>query len=174
MTASGRIPSPPLPRERRRALVVATSTHGHDSYGDLRAPALDAQRMTRLLEDPDVCGFQVETLVDRPSAEVRLAINEIFNDCHPDDLVLVYFSGHGVRDQNGRLHFVAADTDPATLPATGVAARYLLDLAQDSAARRQIVVLDCCFSGAFNVKGVGFADFATDTQADEAGSGGLC
>jgi hypothetical protein len=174
MVRDNLVPAPPLPSERRLALVVATSTHEHPSYGHLAAPELDARAMTRMLGDPDICGFQVETLVDRPEAEIRRAINEIFTDRHPDDLVLVYFSGHGVRDQNGRLYFVATNTDPAALAVTAVPARFLLQLAEDSVARRQILILDCCFAGAFDVKAVAMADFATDALPGEVGAEGRC
>ena len=39
----------------------------------------------------------------------------------PDDHVLVYFSGHGFKDKDGKLYLAPIDCDPADPPATGVA-----------------------------------------------------
>src|SRR5215510_2124982 len=99
--ADDRIPSPALPPGNRYALVVTTSAYGSPEYPDLSAPAYDAATMTAMLADPDICGFSVRTLIDRPAAEIRLAINEIFNDRDPGDVVLVYLSCHGVKDRSG-------------------------------------------------------------------------
>jgi uncharacterized caspase-like protein len=50
----------------------------------------------------------VRTLLDRPAAKIRLAVNTVFNQRDRDKFVLVYFTGHGVRDADGRLYFAAA------------------------------------------------------------------
>src|SRR2546421_2793928 len=171
MTTDDLVEAPPLPTGRRFALVIATSTYDHPEYHDLPATAQDATAMRDMLGDPDICAFEVQTLVDRTAPEIRIAINKVFNERRAGDLVLVYFSGHGVKDDDGRLHFVATDTDPATLQATAVSSRYLLDLSGAAAADRQIIVLDCCFSGAYDAKGVGFADLLTlDEMEDETAS----
>src|SRR5262249_45825132 len=66
-----------------------------------------------------------------------------------DDLVVVYLSGHGVLDARGRLYFAATDTVKAHLSSTGVESAWLLDRLDECRARRQVLILDCCFSGAF-------------------------
>ena len=50
------------------------------------------------------------------------------------------------------------DTLKERLASTGVEARWLLDQLDECRARRQVVILDCCFSGAF----------ATGTKGDDA------
>lgn len=175
MATDDLVPAPPLPSERRLALVIATSTYTDGEYPDLPAPAHDASNISAMLADSAICGFEVQTLFDRPGTEIRLAINKIFNGRDRNDLVLVYFSGHGVKDDHGRLHIVATDTDSETLPATAIASRYLMDLAKESAAGKQVIILDCCFSGAFDAKGVGLVDLVgSDRQVDEAVAGGRC
>jgi membrane protein YdbS with pleckstrin-like domain len=114
--------------------------------------------MSELLSDPDICGFRVETLINRPHAEVRQAIERTFHARHPYDLVLVYFSGHGVKDDTGRLHLTATDTVHDAVRATSVSSRFLLDCSEASAAAGQIIVLDCCFSGAYDAKAAGLID----------------
>jgi hypothetical protein len=59
-------------------------------------------------------------------------------------------------DVRRRLYFAAIDTLKNRLSATGIEAHWLLDQLEECRARRQVVVLDCCFSGAFarGLKGV--------------------
>ncbi|MFM9368418.1 caspase domain-containing protein [Streptomyces sp. Da 82-17] len=63
------------------------------------------------------------------------------------DLLLVYYSGHGVLDHRGQLHLALPDTDSehpewAALPLT-----LIKETLTHAKARARILVLDCCFSG---------------------------
>jgi uncharacterized caspase-like protein len=49
----------------------------------------------------------------------------------------------------GKLFFALADTVPRYLGGTAISSTWLLEQMQNSRARRQIVLLDCCFGGAF-------------------------
>jgi outer membrane protein assembly factor BamB len=68
--------------------------------------------------------------------------------------VLVYLSCHGLLDDRGRLFYATIDTDTerGLLPATAVPAQWLDDQLNDQLddcrARQQILLLDCCHSGA--------------------------
>jgi WD40 repeat protein len=61
----------------------------------------------------------------------------------------VYLSCHGLLDARRRLYFAAADTRKDRLAATGVEAAWVLDQLEHCRARRQVLILDSCFSGAF-------------------------
>jgi hypothetical protein len=145
---------------RRAALVVAVSTYADPVLRQLRAPASDATAFGEVLEDGDLGGFDLTTLVDGRAHEIRLAVEEFLTDLRPGDLALVYLSCHGLVDARRRLYFAAADTLKSRLAATGVEARWLLDQLEECRARRQVVILDCCFSGAFalGAKGEGNLD----------------
>ncbi|GAA4601788.1 hypothetical protein BJY16_004016 [Actinoplanes octamycinicus] len=145
-----RVPSPPLPPLRRRALVIANGVYDSDELIDLVAPAHDLERMVAMLGDPDICGFAVSTLRDATSAEVSRALDEVFSAGDQDDFLLIYFSGHGVKDGNGRLYFATRDTDLDLLPSSSVSAKYLRTLSDDAECNRQVVILDCCNSGAYD------------------------
>src|SRR5262249_14696749 len=85
----------------------------------------------------------------RPEYEIRRAIGTFLAGCGVDDLVVLYLSCHGVLDARGRLYFAATDTVKTQLSATGVESVWLLDRLEECRARRQVLILDCCFSGAF-------------------------
>src|SRR5215212_7433045 len=164
-------PSPPLRDERRLALVVATETYRDPSLRQLRAPARDVRDLTDVLADPEVGGFAVTSVIDKAAHEIRLAIEEFLDDRRTDDLLLLYLSCHGLVDPRRRLFFAASDTLKNRLAATGVEAQWLLDQLDDCRARRQVVILDCCFSGAFANTAKGDADLGLAERFNAAGRG---
>ena len=141
--------SPHRGAARRAALVLATSEYADTMLRQLRSPAGDAAEFGRVLGDADLGGFDVTTVLDVRAHDVRLAVEEFLADRRPDDLALVYLSCHGLVDARRRLYFAASDTVKDRLASTGVEARWLLDQLEECRARRQVVILDCCFSGAF-------------------------
>jgi hypothetical protein len=145
----GTAPAPELMDERRLALVIATETYVDPSLRQLRAPVHDVHELTEVLSDPHVGSFAVTSVINRASQEIRLAIEEFLDDRRPGDLLLIYLSCHGLMDQRRRLYFAATDTLKKRLAATGVEAQWLLDQLDECRARRQVVILDYCFSGAF-------------------------
>jgi hypothetical protein len=167
----GSRPSPDLPAERRLALVVATAGYRDASLRQLRAPARDAADLGELLADPAVGGFAVTTVLDRSAQEIRLAVEEFLSDRKPEDLVVVYLSCHGLVDARRRLYFAATDTQKNRLASTGVEAEWLLDQLEDCRARRQVVILDCCFSGAFGDRAKGDDDLGLDRRFHGQGRG---
>ena len=134
---------------RRLALVVAITDYADASLRRLRAPAGDAADLRDLLADPEIGGFSVTSVINERAQQMRLAIEEFLSDRRPEDLLLVYLSCHGLVDARGRLYFAARDTIKNRLASSGVEAHWLLDQFEECRARRQIVILDCCFSGAF-------------------------
>lgn len=134
----------------RHALLVATGEYADVRLSRLRAPEQDVERLAAVLEDPDVGGFTtVEVLRDRPEHEIRRAVEDLLAPRTPDDLVLLYFSCHGLVSSNGRLHFAAANTVRDRLGATAIPRSFLNEQLEDCRASGRVLVLDCCFSGAF-------------------------
>jgi basic membrane lipoprotein Med (substrate-binding protein (PBP1-ABC) superfamily) len=142
-------PAPDLPPGPRAALVIATSAYADPELSQLRAPARDADELVQVLADPDVAAFTVTPLINQPEPRIRRAIGAFLADRGTDDLVLVYLSCHGLLDKRGRLYFAAADTAKTQLGATALESAWLLDQLDECRARRQVLILDCCFSGAF-------------------------
>lgn len=139
--------------ERRSALIIANSEYEDAGLQKLAAPTRDAEALQRVLADPELGGFDVETLLNRPAREVNVAVEKFFLNRKRDDLLLLYYSGHGLRDDDGQLYLTAADTQLIEgikpLRATALSAGFVKDVMRSSSSRRQVLVLDCCYSGAF-------------------------
>jgi hypothetical protein len=133
----------------RSALIVAADQYADPGLRQLRAPSSDAEALAGVLQDPQIGGFEVRTLLNQPVYEVNLAVEEFFADRHPDDLLLLHVSSHGVKDEDGRLYFAAANTRLRRLGATAVAAEFVNQLMSRSRSRRVVLLLDCCYAGAF-------------------------
>jgi Caspase domain len=142
-------PSPDAPSKRRLALIVASSEYSDPTLQRLRAPGRDAEALADVLRDPAIGGFDVRTLLNLPTDQLFRDIAEFCADSGPTDLLLIYFSCHGVLDDRGRLYYATVNTERRLLAATSVSAQWLNDQLEDCAARQQLLVLDCCHSGAF-------------------------
>jgi WD40 repeat protein len=133
----------------RLALVVATGAYADLGLSRLRAPARDAEDLAQVLAAPGIGGFAVTTVIDQSAHQIRLAVEDFLAGRSTGDLLLVYLSCHGLLDARRRLYFAATDTRKDRLGATGIEAAWVLDQLEHCRARRQILILDSCFSGAF-------------------------
>ncbi|MEW2290537.1 caspase family protein [Streptomyces sp. NPDC047841] len=64
-----------------------------------------------------------------------------------EDLLLVYYTGHGLLDEDGLLHLALSSTDPNHVGFTGVPADLVKRYLGRARAHLRVLVLDCCFSG---------------------------
>ncbi len=140
--------------ERRRALIVANSDYADTAFRRLTAPVEDARELARVLSNPSIGAFEVETLLNEKSGAVNQAIEDffVFSEPKPDDFLLLYFSGHGITDEEGQLYLATSDTQmvrQSIRRVTAVGAEFVNTTMRRSRARRQVLMLDCCHSGAF-------------------------
>ncbi len=72
-----------------------------------------------------------------------------FGDAQPDDLLLLHLSCHGRIDSLGHLSFIVSDTELDYIAASGISATFVSDLMERSSSKHIVMMLDCCYSGAF-------------------------
>jgi hypothetical protein len=136
----------------RSALVVASRRYRDPKLRQLRSPTHDAKALAGVLGDPSIGAFDVEVSLDEPEHTVRRKLAGFFKTRDRDDLLL-HFSCHGVKDEDGNLYFATPDTELEHLDATAVPAEFVNRLMNRSPSRRIVLLLDCCYAGAFG-KGV--------------------
>ncbi|NJM69758.1 MAG: caspase family protein [Scytonema sp. RU_4_4] len=137
------------------ALLIGVSEY-EPGLNRLAGAVMDVDAIQRVLQHPDMGGFaQADiTVLKNPQRQaMEEAIETLFFNRQKDDLVLLYFSGHGIKDDSGRLYLATRQTrknDRGELfRATAVVASKIHDEMENSRSRRQLIILDCCFSGAF-------------------------
>jgi uncharacterized caspase-like protein len=132
------------------ALVIGNTEYTDPGLAQLTAPGKDAEDFARVLKDTEIGAFdEVAVLLNQPEYVVREAIDDFFNLKKPEDLLVLYFSGHGVRDELGALYLAVKNTTRSKLRATGIKSDYIREAMDQSRSRRQVLILDCCNSGAF-------------------------
>ena len=147
------------------ALLVGVSDY-EPGLEALPAAVRDVIAMQQVLTHPEMGGFDaadVQVLQNPGRQQMEDAIYSLFANRQRDDLVLLYFSGHGVLDDGGEFYLTSRVTrkDGGRLvPTTAVAARSVQSWMRQSRSQRKVIILDSCFSGAF-AKGV---------QAKDSGS----
>lgn len=134
------------------ALLIGVSEYSA-GLRPISSAILDVEAMRRVLEHPDMGAFDQVTVLPNPDkGSMEKAVEVLFADRQRDDLVLLYFSGHGLKAQNARFFLSTRETGRDQKGnfslATALAATKLQEYITDSSSQRQIIILDCCFSGA--------------------------
>ncbi len=143
----------------------------------LPAATKDVEGMRQILENPELGGFdEVKPLLNPDPVEMLEEIQAAFSSSRKtQDLVLLFFSGHGVRDERGNLYLatrITRKTERGELvKGTAVAARFVHDIMNDCRSKRQVVILDCCYSGAFAEGLLAKDDGSVDVRNQLGGEG---
>ena len=157
------------------ALLVGVSEY-QPGLAPLPGATHDIDAMQQVLQDQTMGGFDRVQCLENPNPMVfQEAVETVFAGRKKDDLVLFFFSGHGIKDDSGRLYFATPRTRKsdkgALVRSTAVPASFLHDIMSSSRCKRQVVLLDCCFSGAFAEGMQAKDDGAVDLQAALGGEG---
>ena len=139
-----------MAESHRQALVVSSSRYAEPSLQPLTAPAEDADALAAVLRDPDFGGFRVREIIDQPSWVVAEEVERFFVERNLDDVALFYFSGHGIKDDDGALYFAAMNTKRRFLRSTAVPSDHMVAAMRRCRSRQQVLLLDCCYAGAFS------------------------
>jgi WD40 repeat protein/uncharacterized caspase-like protein len=160
------------PRDYRAKYAVIVGIDGYPDAGSdlarLRYAANDAREFRRLLVEEfgydDARIFYLTDAKDEPKEIVdgpptRAAIQDAFEKwlpaqgLGPDDSVLFFFAGHGLRDDaTGTGYLAGVDSRKVDKAGTCIPVEWLRDRLGTGnnkvvPCRHRLVVLDCCFSG---------------------------
>jgi hypothetical protein len=157
---------------RPEALILASYTYEDPEIEQLMAPSQDAADLARVLEDPNIGGFLVKKRINMPHHEVNQAIEGFFNkDRKREDMLLLYFSGHGIKDEDGQLYLTFPDTRRDALRSTGISSKWIFEILELCRSRRLVLILDCCYSGAFPLGKAHKGDRTIETKKLFGGKG---
>ena len=156
-----------LLRNKVWAVVVGVSSYNH--MPTLRYTDDDAYRMYAFLKSPEGGALpddQIRILIDEDATknEIKMAMDNVFSRAGKDDLVLLYFSGHGLKGS-----FLPIDFD-------GYNNKFDHDeinaILANSPAKYKLLIADACHSGSLlamksgEVKGILENYYSTLAQAE--------
>ena len=155
----------PVAANAGKSLAILVGVQDYDSLPRLEYCRADVQLLEKTLKDH--CNFDkvismTEAAPDRAyrptlgnlSKQLRLWLQVANNGDY--QRVLLYFSGHGFRDVQGRLYFAPPDCDRQNLELTGLPQAYVKQML-DGCTRVpvKLLLLDCCHAGEGKGNGVG-------------------
>jgi hypothetical protein len=144
--------------EHREALLIACDEFADPKYKRLSVPVSDARALAKLLSDSEIGQFSVELLENEQRDVVSDKLEAFFEKGRHDDVLLLYFAGHGDLDDRGNFYFVARNTKSDRLRSSGISDRFIHETMVRSSSKRQILMLDCCYSGAFSKEWISRGD----------------
>ena len=159
------------------ALLIGVSEY-EPGLNPLPSAVRDVEAVCEVLLHSEMGEFAASDILRLKNPErqaVEVAIEMLFSNRHKDDLLLLYFSGHGIKDDRGRLYLATRNTSKTPqgelIRSTSVSANFIHDRMSESRSRRQVVILDSCFSGAF-AEGMSAKDDGTIDIREQLGGEG--
>ncbi|MFE6922910.1 caspase family protein, partial [Nocardia sp. NPDC057663] len=148
-----------------RAVLIGTATYTHPDLTAIPAAANNLLDLQRTLTSAAGGAFDPErcTVLTDPQSGSQIGDAIALAAGEATGVLLVYYTGHGILDNRGRLHLAVSGTDPTRPAWTSVSFQTLREEILESPAEARILILDCCFSGrAFEA----MADTATVIAAE--------
>jgi formylglycine-generating enzyme required for sulfatase activity len=134
---------------KKIALLIGVSEYGA-GIPPLLSALNDVEAMERVLQNPNLGNFaQVERLLNPDSVAMRIAIQKLFKNAGKEDLLLFFFSGHGITNDDNHLYLATRNTAKDDFEATAVDANFIQTQSKSCYSKRQVLILDACYSGAF-------------------------
>lgn len=122
----------------------------------------DVDQLTETLRDRG--GYEVAKLAEnaltpewQPTrANIFAKLPELLGQLGSAQSVVLYFTGHGGRDANGKLYLAPIDCDPKRLAETGIGLEWLREQLTKCKAHQKLLILDACHAG--SARSAGQAD----------------
>jgi uncharacterized caspase-like protein len=141
--------------EKKKALIIGINKYDDHGFHDLDYAEKDAEEVYRALTDPQIGVFrEADVILFTPKnlkvtkAEVEQKLEEIFLTAGKDDVVLVYFAGHGKLDKSGNLCLAAQDTRIDRIVSSSIRPEIVRSIVEQSPCKHGIFIIDSCYSGA--------------------------
>jgi hypothetical protein len=155
-------PAPPAPPSTQWAVIIGVGGYESSAVPRLRYSVADADAIYQTLISSGFKKENILLLTDKTERKptlrnIKWALGTFLaRSAHKDDLVMIYFAGHGASevDQRGierdglSKYLVPVDADPDDLYSTALPMDEMQNVLARIEAERVTVFLDACYSGA--------------------------
>jgi hypothetical protein len=161
---------PPAKPSKPKLIVGAVGIKAYPTPNQLKNAAKDAADFAATVEKykSDAYGQVVKFEVfdeQATGANIDRMFSDIQQVAGPEDTVLVYLSGHGLREDMN-YYFIPVDVDSNDLPGTALSQeRMKQNIAKLGKVSRVFLFIDSCHSGAFQLADLGAVDQEISGQA---------
>jgi TIR domain/Caspase domain len=135
---------------KRLGLLIATT-----GYTDSQLPAvpdgsIHINDLADVLRSSQIGRFSLTVLIDPNVETARSAIASLLTGRDPDDIVLLYFVGHCIRQTADFLFLALRETSRLDLENTALPAALVRQQLQETVAKKQIIILDSLLGSVVN------------------------
>jgi hypothetical protein len=132
----------------KRAVLIASANFEPDSgIEPLRFPQDDVRALSPILETEEFGFNSIVPIIDKDNNDVLEQLEGVMSEMDFGDFLLIYYSGHGKINQQGKLFLTARNTKAKRLNATGIKYSQIMDMIEAHQIDRVGIVLDCCYAG---------------------------
>jgi ABC-type branched-subunit amino acid transport system substrate-binding protein len=143
---------------KKVALLIGVSEYGN-GFAPLPSTEKDVVAIYNVLVDLERGEFlkeNIKCLINQEKYEIQQGIDWLFYDRQKNDLILFYFSGHGIKSETNELYLgmknTHKDAQGDTILSSALNTNFLKNAMESSNSQRKVIILDSCYSGAI-VKG---------------------
>jgi hypothetical protein len=136
---------------KRHSLLFGIQNYpGAGSLTPLKCPHADVDALAEVFGDPRYMGEVGQVVVSKDATypEAQRIFASFLTKVAREDVVIIHFSGHGVRDEEGDLYLCFRDAEEDGLHFTALNVRTFREWLEKQKLRRMLITLDCCHSGA--------------------------
>jgi hypothetical protein len=127
---------------KRLGLLVATTGHVDPLLPAVPDGSTHINDLADVLQSPQIGGFSLTVLIDPTVKAAKTAIVNLLTNRNPDDTVLLYISGHCIHQPGDTLFLALRESNRSDLENTALPAAFIRQQLQQTAANRQLVILD--------------------------------
>ena len=152
------------------AVIIGVSDY-LDKSMNLNAAASDAMLIKDYIISKDGLNVKPENVKlilnsEATKVEILKSIKEKFLKTNENDLVILYFAGHGWAEEK-EMYFLSYDTKKDNIPSTAISQKDLQKVLETVPAKRQIFIADACHSGALSLA---YMTYASSTSSSDTRS----
>ena len=143
--------------DRGFALLIGVGTYAYIPRFDVPITYNDALKVQEVLVDPKRCGYpknQITVLHDQTASRegVIAALESLKKTTKDNDIVFIFYSGHGQYGTDGDYYLTTHDTKLDAKykveAGAGISDTVLIDHLRQIPAKRLMLILNACYSGA--------------------------
>ena len=138
-------PSRKLKWGKYHALVIGNNDYGDGGWSSLNNAVNDAKAVAAVLENK--YGFEVTLILNATRADMLQAVETMRNNLTENDNLLIYYAGHGQRDDaNNRAYWIPVDATSES-SANWIPSYQITDHVNAMTAKHVLLVVDSCYAG---------------------------
>jgi len=129
--------------------------------------------LKRLFTDKSFFGINTDNvlvLLNEKKVSIEKQLSTFAKDTEPDETLIVYYTGHGSVSQDDlSVYLSTIDSISNDVVSTGISVQRIRNLVSSAYAKRKVIILDACYSGAIHSTISESASFYSNDKDDFEG-----